>query len=627
MSDNTVVSPQDSNISLFANNNIVVITDSDQNQIIVTQPNNNIVQVTLPPNSNNVTQQENITVINDPSLKQVNITDQSVKVIQLTTLGPQGPQGPQGIQGPAGNPFPFSGSAIISGSLIVTGSSDFTFLTSSDALITGNVVVLGTASINTLVVNQTQLSTGSNQLGDSVNDTQTLYGTVRIPTGSLTVTGSTLISSSAAIQLQVGTNLLFISSSGNIGIGTSTPSTKLDISGSANITGSLGITETINMFGPAYTGTTKTILRLPNNYYGNVSSSIDFVPNFLGTGNDAIRIGTPAGAVRILNTTYGYQYIDLIAGGNTIFDNSGPNTGTTFTINTGGYLNASFNWDNTVGFNSMTAGARPYRFLGGTSYSFPSNVGIGTTTPSASLHISGSSGSVLLEIDSNSSQNILYVSGSGNIGIGTGTPNYPLDVSGSARVNGSFVFATDGSGGNGLSFTRNSSNNWTWGTSGIGNIMLIQGNLVTLPQVVIANNGLYVTPGDNATTSGLTITSGSYPAATLLRVGTSTLVVTGSNVGIGTTTPVYSLDVSGTGRFSGNVQITGSATNSLLVKGSGTTSATTALLIQNANASSSLVVLDDGSTSITGSLNISGSIYNNGVNIQALAIAYAIALG
>jgi hypothetical protein len=63
-------------------------------------------------------------------------------------------------------------------------------LTASSALITGNVTVLGTASINTLIVNQTQLSTGSNQLGDAVDDFQTLYGTVRIPTGSLTVSGS-----------------------------------------------------------------------------------------------------------------------------------------------------------------------------------------------------------------------------------------------------------------------------------------------------------------------------------------------------------------------------------------------------------------------------------------------------
>jgi hypothetical protein len=39
-------------------------------------------------------------------------------------------------------------------------------------------------------------------------------------TGSLSVDGSTFISSSNATQLQVGNNLLFVSSSGDIGVGT-----------------------------------------------------------------------------------------------------------------------------------------------------------------------------------------------------------------------------------------------------------------------------------------------------------------------------------------------------------------------------------------------------------------------
>jgi hypothetical protein len=55
------------------------------------------------------------------------------------------------------------------------------------------------------------------------------------------------------------------------------------------------------------------------------------------------------------------------------------------------------------------------------------------------------------------------------------------------------------------------------------------------------------------------------------------------NVGIGTTTPSASLDVSGSGRF----------TNGL---------------------------------DVTGSLDVQGTITNNGVNIQALSIAYAIVL-
>lgn len=162
------------------------------------------------------------------------------------------------------------------------------------------------------------------------------------------------------------------------------------ITGSLTVTGSINTTDSINMFGTAYTGTSNTIVKLPNNYYGSPSSSINFIPNLSGTGNDAIQIATPAGQLRILNTSYTYNYIDILAGGNTVFSTSGPNTGTTFTINTGGSLNASFNWDNTIGFNSMTSAARPYRFLGATNYSFTSSVSIGKNESNAKLDVSGS---------------------------------------------------------------------------------------------------------------------------------------------------------------------------------------------------------------------------------------------
>ena len=57
-----------------------------------------------------------------------------------------------------------------------------------------NVTVTGTASIAflnvTLESSSVIYSSGSNQFGDAVNDTQSLFGSVVIPTGSLTITGS-----------------------------------------------------------------------------------------------------------------------------------------------------------------------------------------------------------------------------------------------------------------------------------------------------------------------------------------------------------------------------------------------------------------------------------------------------
>jgi hypothetical protein len=80
-----------------------------------------------------------------------------------------------------------------------------------------------------------------------------------------------------------------------------------------------------------------------------------------------------------------------------------------------------------------------------------SRVGIGIATPSASLHISGSSNSILLEVDSPAANNILYISGSGNVGIGTSNPSVKLQVNGVTRFqdpgSNSAIVMTYGTGG------------------------------------------------------------------------------------------------------------------------------------------------------------------------------------
>lgn len=103
---------------------------------------------------------------------------------------------------------PYTGSMSMSGSFNVDG----------DSTITGNVTINGTASVSNLIVKQIGYSSGSNQLGDAANDTQTIYGTVVIPTGSLTVTGSVNITgtSVAAVGTARSTNIVpILSASAN----------------------------------------------------------------------------------------------------------------------------------------------------------------------------------------------------------------------------------------------------------------------------------------------------------------------------------------------------------------------------------------------------------------------------
>jgi hypothetical protein len=72
-----------------------------------------------------------------------------------------------------------------------------------DQVFSKNVVIQGSASISYLtVIYETAsviYSTGSNQFGDAAADVQTLYGAVNIPTGSLTVSGSTIITGSLIV--------------------------------------------------------------------------------------------------------------------------------------------------------------------------------------------------------------------------------------------------------------------------------------------------------------------------------------------------------------------------------------------------------------------------------------------
>jgi hypothetical protein len=74
----------------------------------------------------------------------------------------------------------------------------------------------------------------------------------------------------------------------------------------------------------------------------------------------------------------------------------------------------------------------------------------------------------------------------------------------------------------------------------------------------------------------------------------------------------FNIQGSGFGRWTSSGLYVGSgaliADARLHLRGSGTTSATTTLRVENANASASLLVTDDGNVSITGSLNVSGSI-------------------
>jgi hypothetical protein len=269
------------------------------------------------------------------------------------------------------------------------------------------------------------------------------------------------------------------------------------------------------------------------------------------------------------------------------------------------------------------------------------SVGIGTITPSASLHISGASSAALLRVDSPASSSILFVSGSGRIGMGTSSPTASLHIvdagnnsTNSLQINNLFRFRGDGVMVWGQSMAQgilnwdtgkvflggSSGNNLELYAGGSAKMFVSSSGLVgigtTTPLVAldargtaIFNNASGVSYNENirlpeATTGYASIALGGpitasgtsatqwtilkYPAASsntfAIRNNTTDYlsITTAGNVGIGSSfiTP----------------------TARLQVRGSGATSATTTFLLQNSSPINLMTVLDNGQTTFSSPL-------------------------
>jgi hypothetical protein len=146
------------------------------------------------------------------------------------------------------------------------------------------------------------------------------------------------------------------------------------------------------------------------------------------------------------------------------------------------------------------------------------SVGIGTTAPAATLQIAagtstGTNGYGLeVAAPSGATNNYAAAFTGGNVGIGTTTPAAPLDVNGGVHL------ATSATGGTAVLW--NSAGTLTWGSTAL-------------------------TVGGSVTASGATGYFPYFTSATTL--GDSVVYQTGSNVGIGTTSPSYLLTTGSAG--------------------------------------------------------------------------------
>ena len=165
------------------------------------------------------------------------------------------------------------------------------------------------------------------------------------------------------------TSHLYVSSSGRIGIGTTTPTTTLQVVG--------GITAT---------SLTASI----------ISASSGITGSLFGTSSWAVS-ASQALTASFLNGA---------------FLQNGNSFGTTAVLGTNDTQNLQFETSGSVRMTISSSG----------------NVGINTLTPTAILHISGASADSLLRVGSPTLATTLFVTGSGRVGVGTSTPSQLFEV-------------------------------------------------------------------------------------------------------------------------------------------------------------------------------------------------------
>jgi hypothetical protein len=370
-----------------------------------------------------------------------------------------------------------------------------------------------------------------------------------------------------------GANALYVSASGNVGIGTATPAARLTIAGENS---GIALIGSANVGSNNYTGISLNgTLSLSN--YNLLSSTTDL----------SLYINRPSGGTIRFREANGTEQVYIGSGGNVGIGTASPGS---YLLNVAGnislsgaaqyidFQNGDLRLVNAGGLFSLQTYSVSTGLTTKMTVTGLGDVGIGTTSPAARLHVSASTGGVF-EVDGagTAGANALYVSASGNVGIGTGTPsigklhlNYDAVNNRAIRLqdqNGIFDIITSGNSQNhsfGIYDDTNAAyrlfiqpaGNVGIGTTSplsplhvVGSFRSVLTSLAGGDTLISAINGVsngYRIQVD--TSNNITYTWSTGTNATAMAISSS------GNVGIGTTSPTTALDVNGTGRFTAVVE-------------------------------------------------------------------------
>jgi len=348
---------------------------------------------------------------------------------------------------------------------------------------------------------------------------------------------------------------MYISGSGNVGIGTSSPSEKLHVSGGAWFAGTTADEAQVLALGQTEDGNGS--IPLVKIYTDDVGTdTLDF---YMGryTSNTKFTHASASSSDRISSVDINGHYT---AGGSVLLYGAGGTGGVKTRI--GADLNTYFVGGN-VGIGTTSPSARldvrsdvqsDVALIAG--YGVQPNLIVGTSTGYTRLEIATGSyhhkfytrtnvgaSSERFTIEGGAETARAYFLNS-NVGIGTSSPSYKFEVAG---TNGSFGV---GSTGNDIYFTRDGGN-YFYGTQTNSSFLFYTNGNLGISQVASGNVGIGATSpsyklgvsGSGNFTDGLTVTG------SLQQSGSDSYLL--GNVGIGTTSPSKTLDVDGTFRTSG----------------------------------------------------------------------------
>jgi hypothetical protein len=221
-------------------------------------------------------------------------------------------------------------------------------------------------------------------------------------------------------------NVMILRASGNLGIGNSSPSYKLDVTGDGHFTSfvdaeyftATSTTATSTFAGGLAIETSGLVYDYSTNNVGIGTASPTKKLYVDGDSNSGILLKQGA---QIDSSSFSSTFYNGLT-----FENYNTSHAYSMGYDTGGDFSIN-HFDGSSTYTNML-----YIDQGG-------NVGIGTTTPSANLVINGTTGQNLFQIATSTNQNILVVDANGYFGIGTSSPFTTLSVDGNGYFDGTLT--------------------------------------------------------------------------------------------------------------------------------------------------------------------------------------------